>query len=131
MTGRGGLRVEEDALGTGAGVADMEWDIRMRGFCVAMGCLPTLGSGCMHGSDGSGACCSEELVGVEECRREDSSWRAACAGWDPIPRMVHVRSAIAAISLLWGKREGFLMWLGWNCTVSLKHLLLGDLMWQR
>ena len=47
-TGRGGLWVEEGALWAGAGVADMERVIRVSGSCVATGCSPTLGSGCMR-----------------------------------------------------------------------------------
>lgn len=105
MTGRGGLWVEEGALWAGAEVADMERVIRVSGSCVAIGCSPTLGSGCMSGSDGGGACCAGEPV-VDDCRREDSSWRAVCAGLDTMPRMVDVRLAIAAMSLSWGRGRG-------------------------
>ena len=104
MTGRGGLGIEEGALG--AEVANMEQVIRVMGSCVATGCSPTLGSGCKRGSDGGSARCAREPVGVDECRREDNSRRAAFAGWDPMLQIVWVRSAIAAMSLSWGEREG-------------------------
>ena len=97
-----------DVLGAGV-VAAMERVIRVNGSGAATGCSPTLGSGCICGSDGGGASGAREPVGVDECRREDCSWRDVCAGWDPMPRMVWVRSAIATISLSCDKREGLVM----------------------